>query len=155
MLLESTLLSNWLFGWIAHGKIPSKDLKKTAHRHTNQQIRLNAARHTIYQTCCQCVVVAAAAAAASRYNIVLYFGSVLLLHFALLQFYFQIQRCYFFISFLHILRIVFAHRICSRCTSHLSVPIMPIRDHNGIYAYGPERHFRITVRTLRMMNFLA
>lgn len=47
LLLESTLLSNWLLGWIAHAKIPSKDLKKTAHRHTNQQIRLNAARHAI------------------------------------------------------------------------------------------------------------
>lgn len=102
MLLESTLLSNWLFGWIARGKIPSKDLKKTAHRHTNQQIRawthsmLNQ-QHILALSCrlkslslslsrytqwCQCVV-------QLEY---FYTSSMLLLYSTVLQFYFQIQR---------------------------------------------------------------
>lgn len=110
MLLESTLLSNWLFGWVASGKIPSKDLKKTAYRHTNQTNTLLNAAPTTYHVYIDIEIVEARCwyvvahsficwlSCALSHNIIYNTHTVIpwfcvaLLHFAsLLQFYFQIQ----------------------------------------------------------------
>lgn len=102
MLLESTLLSNWLFGWIASGKIPSKDLKKTAHRHTNQQIRLNAAQqHTIPKACCWLLVASECVAHSQHIRCVCLLLSPLFCFTSPLcyNFSFQIQPIYFFFFF--------------------------------------------------------
>lgn len=149
MLLECTLLSNWLFGWIARGKIPSKDLKKTAHRHTNQQIRLNAAPTYDTITHCQRVFVLAPAKYFSRSMLLLHFcfSVTILFSDSMIYFFFLFSLSFTSTSLVSSYSLYCVHRkfvhcapltwVCSHTRSQSNLCLMP---HKGILPIAHYTH---------------